>query len=225
MGQHPRTVKRRALARTEIVDAARELVAAEGVAALTVDAVAARASMSKPAVYYYFRDKQAVLDEVVASIMEDECATCLAAVRNATSGADALVACLRAIVTFYADNAEAASVLFNHLHAAGVSGETASTRVNPRINEIIDAVAAKIDAERESGLVDPAVHSRRLATLARMFAMGIAWTWSLLPRVRSSSKHALDDLVAEAARTLEASLGTANRTAKPTAGRRVRQKK
>src|SRR5687767_1395235 len=58
-----RKERRRTRWRSEIVDAASTVLTRDGIAALTVDAVAREAQVSKPAVYYYFRSKEDLVRE------------------------------------------------------------------------------------------------------------------------------------------------------------------
>jgi AcrR family transcriptional regulator len=73
----PRRDGRQAQARAtrrRIVDAAHELFLADGYAATTLDAVAARAGVAVQTVYFHFRNKRTVLKHVVdiASVGDDE---------------------------------------------------------------------------------------------------------------------------------------------------------
>lgn len=65
---------------------------------------------------------------------------------------------------------------------------------------------SELRADQRAGKISKRVHARRHAVLARMLGTGIAWTWALLPRTGTSSKHSLRDLVDDAEQTLRASL-------------------
>lgn len=202
----PRVARRRDAARAEILDAARALLFDSGSHALTIEAVARRAGISKPSVYYYFRDKEQLLETIILATLEADVAACLTAVRATTSGADAAVACLRATVTFYADDPHAARVMFGYLQAIGVREETTERHANPRINELFDAIAERIEHDQRTGRIGKVVHARRMAMLARMLGTGVAWTFALLPRAGTRSRHRARDLVDDAERTLRAGL-------------------
>lgn len=205
-GYSPRVESRRSRARAEIVEAARAVLLEEGPTALTIDAVAQRAAISKPSVYYYFRGKDELLEAVVLAILDAQLDACEAAIASTTTGADATVASLRATVAFYAADPDAARVMFGHLQAVGMRGETTEVRANPRLNAIFDAIVSRIEADQAAGRVSRGVPARRAAVMAHMLATGVAWTWSLLARVGTTSRHGLDELLDEAERTLRAAL-------------------
>lgn len=53
------------------MQAARELFETEGVAATSMAAIARKAGVARSLVYYYFPDKQAVIDAVLDDFLED----------------------------------------------------------------------------------------------------------------------------------------------------------
>ena len=59
---------------TALVDAARELFAKDGYAATSLDAVAAKARVTKGAVYHHFQGKQQLFEAVFAREVERLCA-------------------------------------------------------------------------------------------------------------------------------------------------------
>ena len=64
MGPHERRAREREEIRTLILDAARELFAAEGVEAVTMRRIAEKIEYSPTAIYFHFRDKEALLVEL-----------------------------------------------------------------------------------------------------------------------------------------------------------------
>jgi AcrR family transcriptional regulator len=64
MGPSERRAREREELRTLILDAARELFAAEGVEAVTMRRIAERIEYSPTAIYFHFRDKDALLREL-----------------------------------------------------------------------------------------------------------------------------------------------------------------
>lgn len=64
MGPSERRAREREELRTLILDAARELFAAEGVDAVTMRRIAERIEYSPTAIYFHFRDKDALLTEL-----------------------------------------------------------------------------------------------------------------------------------------------------------------
>jgi len=66
MGSKERREREREEVRTQILDAARELFAAEGIEAVTMRALAERIEYSATAIYLHFPDKQSVIRELCA---------------------------------------------------------------------------------------------------------------------------------------------------------------
>jgi AcrR family transcriptional regulator len=64
LGPRERREREREEIRTRILDAARELFAAEGVEAVTMRRIADRIEYSPTAIYFHFRDKEALLAEL-----------------------------------------------------------------------------------------------------------------------------------------------------------------
>lgn len=64
MGSQERRAREREELRTLILDAARELFAAEGVEAVTMRRIADKIEYSPTAIYFHFRDKEALLAEL-----------------------------------------------------------------------------------------------------------------------------------------------------------------
>ncbi len=66
MGTLERRAREKEETRTRILDAARELFAADGVEAVTMRAIAERIEYTPTAIYHHFKDKQALIAELVA---------------------------------------------------------------------------------------------------------------------------------------------------------------
>lgn len=96
----------------EIVETARKIAAEQGWPAVTVRAMAARIGCSPPAIYQYFRDKDAVLD-ALAMDGRDMLAADLAKAADGVSGSGKkLRAMIRALWDFSAANRELYAVIF-----------------------------------------------------------------------------------------------------------------
>ena len=66
-----RAVQTRNATEEAILDAAREAVAEKGFEALTMDAIARRAFVSRTAVYFYFPNKRAVVDRLIQQVFSE----------------------------------------------------------------------------------------------------------------------------------------------------------
>jgi AcrR family transcriptional regulator len=111
--------------RREIVDVARAIAAEQGWAAVTVRAMAARIGCSAPAIYQYFRDKDAVLDALAAEGHVLLTAALEAAAESRSGSGKRLRAMVKALWSFSLANRELYAVMF------GLDGLVAHRTVGP----------------------------------------------------------------------------------------------
>src|SRR5690349_13484924 len=107
MGIAERREREKEALRTRIVEAARDIVSEEGLDALSMRAIAERIEYSPATIYLYFRDKDALLREVVeegfhrlGEYMREE----LEVVRGADNPAEEYLAMGRGYVRFAIEN-------------------------------------------------------------------------------------------------------------------------
>jgi len=172
-----RRARRRESSREDILAAARRVLMRSGVAATTLDAVAAEAGMSKAGLYYYFASKDALLFELVFSTLEVQAHAVHDAVQKAACGGDALRAVISQTVDHYASHLDdfRLAYLFGQVAGPGAVHLDAQqfARVRP-LNELCFADAARKIAEgrkRHSGRAP--VEPRLMAFLAHLAAIGI----------------------------------------------------
>jgi AcrR family transcriptional regulator len=115
MGIAERREREKEALRTRIVEAARDIVSAEGLDALSMRAIAQRAEYSPATIYLYFRDKEALLREVIEAgfermgeYMREE----LEEVGKAASSAEQYLALGRGYVRFALENTAYFRVMF-----------------------------------------------------------------------------------------------------------------
>jgi AcrR family transcriptional regulator len=115
MGIAERREREKEALRTRIVEAARDIVSAEGLDALSMRAIAQRAEYSPATIYLYFRDKDALLREVIQAgfermgeYMREE----LEEVGTAASPAEQYLALGRGYVRFAIENTAYFRVMF-----------------------------------------------------------------------------------------------------------------
>ena len=110
--------------REEIMDAAERLFLAQGVAATTVDDVAAGADVAKGTVYLHFASRQALLAALGERFAERHLARIKAAIsaRSEQDWAGKLAAWAEASVAFYLDSIELHDMLFHEARAPNREG-------------------------------------------------------------------------------------------------------
>src|SRR5690349_24403737 len=85
-----RRERRRDRSREEILEAARKVLLRSGIAAMTLEAVASEAGMSKTGLYYYFPSKDALVFELVFGVIEGQARAVHRAVERSEDAAGAL---------------------------------------------------------------------------------------------------------------------------------------
>ncbi|OEV02267.1 TetR family transcriptional regulator [Streptomyces qinglanensis] len=144
--------------RAAILSAARELFLADGFDRSSVDAVAARARVSKRTVYDYFGDKQTLLHAVVDTVGQALITTVRSTLddtltdRTGTADLeDALVAFSMQIATEMLDSAEYATLL---RLVRTESGHLPHRGYNPMADAPDEAIGERFAALADAGLLD-----------------------------------------------------------------------
>ncbi|GLZ46517.1 TetR family transcriptional regulator [Actinomycetospora sp. NBRC 106375] len=116
------------LKRAQIVDAARDVLAREGIAACTARAVADASPLTKSAIHYYFRDVDEIVDLAVAAHLQ----AMLDGLRTLAARHDdpeqRLRVVLEAYLQTFAERPHAAFLWFEHWIATARRGDTGPTR-------------------------------------------------------------------------------------------------
>lgn len=168
-----RQQRRRDRSREDILAAARIVLLRDGIAAVTVDAVAREAGMSKTGLYYYFSSKETLVFELVYAVWQDRAERVRDAVANVNSGPAALGEIIRNTVEGYApqmDDFRLAYLLGQVSNASGlqVSPEQFE-RIRPLNEMILGGASRKLAETGQCHVVEP----RLLAFLAHVSALGV----------------------------------------------------
>lgn len=188
--------------------AARRVLARNGIAATTLDAVAEEVGLSKPALYYYYRSKEALLFEIVFRTIEAQSRAVHDAVAEAKDGGDALRAIVRETVRTFASRLDDFRLVFLHGQLAGPAAVRISAeqlaRIRP-LNDLAYGGAAKIlgaESKRRRGRarVDP----RMMAFLANVAAIGLLTMKGMVESVGDPLLYSDEQLIEGLARIFEA---------------------
>jgi AcrR family transcriptional regulator len=118
----PTVAEHRAQRLRALLEAARELVAAQGPEALTLSALAAQVGLSRPSLYEYFRSR----DDLVAAMVEDELPRWIteleAEIHRHADPADRITAFVRTQLRMLADGRHSALVVLAG-HALGPAAQ------------------------------------------------------------------------------------------------------
>lgn len=131
---------------TALVDAARELFAKDGFAATSLDAVAAKARVTKGAVYHHFQGKRQLFEAVFAREVERLCAAMPAVYTTRQDPWDAFEACCRAFLGACLEPGVQRIMLLDALAAVGWEGVR---RLEAPMMELMEvAIARAVEAGR-----------------------------------------------------------------------------
>jgi AcrR family transcriptional regulator len=131
---------------TALVDAARELFAQDGYAATSLDAVAAKARVTKGAVYHHFQGKQQLFEVVFAREVDRLCTVMPAVYASKRDPWDAFDACCRAFLEECLEPGLQRIMLLDALAAIGWEGVR---RMEAPMMELMEiAIATAVDAGR-----------------------------------------------------------------------------
>lgn len=195
-----RKARRRASRREALLDSAREVIIDEGLA-FTMDKVAAGADVSKPALYYYFRSKEALIGALAVEVLRVETETLGRVIVDADSGLEALAASVRAKIELYRRDPDAFRILYLWAPMLGVGEGVRRSEMLPLQEVVTHALEAKLIRDRELGRIDRAADPHRLAMIAWTSAQGIL-SLVLGAGDPEASPHSLDELCEEACRIL-----------------------
>jgi AcrR family transcriptional regulator len=168
--------RRRAQSKEEILDAAEGLLLSDGISAVTVDAVAREVSMTKAALYYYFSSKEELLFNVMFRHILAEAEAVHDAVEATDNGADALKAIIRTVIEHYGGNMHTFRLIYMHSQITGQTfapGPDMLERVRPINKLMYGGAQARLERDRDQGLLSDDTEPRRLAFVTHMAALGV----------------------------------------------------
>lgn len=175
-----------------------------GLAAFTLDEVAERLGLTKPALYYYFGSK----DELAVELYLREWTRAARAVEEAVeatdSGVEALGAIVRAYVKHYAQQPE----LFLLTHAEIARGNSSLVgaeqlqRIRPTNEQLYGGAERRLRDDEATQERDTNLHPRRLAFIAHVAAIGFLTYKTLVESVGDPLRYGDDEIVDEISRVL-----------------------
>ena len=168
-----RRQRRHERSREDILAAARSVLLRDGIAAVTLEAVAREAGMSKTGLYYYFSSKEVMVFELVFEIWEGQAQRVQDTVSQAASGPEALGAVIRSTVEDFAPRMDDFRLAYLLGQVSGPSSLQLSLdqfgRIRPINDTLLGDAAGKLAEADQPGLVEP----RLFAFLAFTSALGL----------------------------------------------------
>ena len=190
--------RRRDQTRAEILDAARDLVLRGGLASFTLGEVAEDLDLTKPALYYYFASKEALLFELLLREWMESATEVQSAVDTTESGADAIERLMRSVFDRYRDRLEL-FVLFFKMGPGGdfegVIGPEELERIRP-VNDMLYAGAEKrLRSDQRKGGFPKKRDPRRFAFTAHMAVIGLLNMKAIAASADDPLIHSDEDLI------------------------------
>lgn len=166
-----RKQRKRDRSRDDILAAAREVLLRNGIAAVTLEAVAREAGMSKTGLYYYFASKEALVFELVFGALQEHAEKVQAAVADAKTGPDALGAMIRETVGAYAPQMDdfRLAYLLGQVSSGLQMAPEQFERIRPLNDMLLARTSHMLADEGGKGVVEP----RLLTFLALVSAIGL----------------------------------------------------
>jgi len=177
----------------------------EGVAATTLELVAAEAGLSKAGLYYYFESKDALLFELVFASYEAQAKAVQAAVEKAADGSEALRAIVRETINTFAANLDDFRLAFLFGQVAGSGAVKLSAEQFARVRPLNDLLLKGATQKLEAAGALPA-EPRLIAFLAFTSALGVLTMKGLVESMNDPLAYPDDQLVDGLASVFEAAV-------------------
>lgn len=168
-----RKVRRHESRRRAILDAARVILAREGIQNFSVNAVAGAADVSKPAVYYYFDSKEELIFELALDAELEEAEKIQEALEQALGGIASLQALIEAYVACYLGDLDKFRLRYVWPQVLGINGRLLQAESHRRTREVDALISKRLERDRAQGRLAPDVDAEKATSLARVMAHGI----------------------------------------------------
>jgi AcrR family transcriptional regulator len=193
-----RNKRRRNQTRAEILDTTRDAVLASGLASFTLASVADELALTKPALYYYFDSKEALLFELLLREWVESATEVQAAVEETESGSDAVEMLMRTVFNRYRDRLEL-FVLFFKMGPGGefegVIGPKELDRLRPINDMLYGGAETRLRADQRSGGFPKQRDPRRFAFTAHMAVVGLLNMKAIAASAKDPLIHSDEDLI------------------------------
>ncbi len=193
-----RNERRRDQTRAEILDTARDAVLQSGLANFTLASVADELALTKPALYYYFDSKEALLFELLLREWLEMATEVEAAVAETESGADAVEQLMRTVFDRYRDRLEL-FMLFYKMGPGGdfegIIGPKELERIRPVNGMLYGGAETRLCADQRTGAFPKSRDPRRFAFTAHMAVLGLLNMKAIAASAKDPLIHSDKDLI------------------------------
>lgn len=156
-----------------ILQSARSLLVRQGIENFTIAQVAAVASVSKPAVYYYFNSKEDLVLALSMDVLVAERAVLEDVIDAEARAADAVAALVRARVDFYVNDRDSFRILHVWGPILGLQGRLEASPEHAALFGLIARIAGRFAMEPAGSRLSASVDANKLVELAWAMSQGI----------------------------------------------------
>jgi AcrR family transcriptional regulator len=193
-----RNERRREQNRAEILDTARDVVLRSGLAGFKLAEVANELDLTKPALYYYFESKEALLFELLLREWLEAAREVQAAVDTTESGVDAVEQLMRTVFDRYRNRLEL-FVLFFKMGPGGdfegMVGPDELQRFRPINDMLYGGAEARLRADQKNGKFAKKRDPRRFAFTAHLAVIGLLNMKAIVAAAKDPLIHSDEDLI------------------------------
>lgn len=177
---------------TQILKIASEILATEGLGAVSFDAIARRLGKSKQAVLYWFPNKQDLLAAMFLPWLEAEADIAAASVAKASDRDEAIRGFVQCVAKFHLGDLNRFRLMYLLPQTIKPSSETQKDiglveRVHPVTDKIYGAMAAHLEGNE--------VPARREAVAIHSSVLGLVLMFGLADSLQDPLKHSENELI------------------------------
>lgn len=185
-------------ARQEILGIAEKLLLEKGAEAVTLAAVASELGMTKQALYHYFASKEALVRQLVTTLLDSEIEALIAAVEAVDSGEEPLGTLIQTFYRHYIERLGAFRLVYCQSQLYGgdavLDEETVRDEINPRTRHLFDVLEERLS--QRGGSRRKRERMRRLAFTAWTSALGLVTMLGVADATNDPLIHTDEDLLA-----------------------------
>ena len=199
-----RTERRREQTRAEILDATREVILRDGVQGFAIASVAKELGLTKPALYYYFDSKEALMFEFLLGEWVEAAHEVQDAVAQTKGGADAIEALMRTLFNRYREQLNLFMFCYRMVPTGDLSvlvGPEELERVRPVNDMLYKGAETRLRADQKAGQFSKKRNPRRFAFCAHTSVVGVLNMMAMVSASSDPLIHKDEDLIDDICRT------------------------
>jgi AcrR family transcriptional regulator len=176
----------------KILTIAREILASEGLGAVSFDAVAHRLGRTKQAVLYWYPTKRDLLAALFLAWLDEETETAEVAVSKATNRREAISAFVHSVAWFHLKDLDRYRMMYL---APQVTGQKSFSKVNIVVGDEIHQITNRLYGALADHLDDEQEAARKEAVAIHSAVLGLVLMFGLTGALNDPMKHSETALI------------------------------